>query len=285
MAGTREEGTPPVSPSRRFPPSPGFLMDPFQISQYDLYRAMLLMFRTGAFLMTIPLFGNSAIPRMVRLLLIIALTVLIFPSSVVAPDRLPTTTLQLTVIILSELAVGFLMGFAVIVLFSAVQFAGHFIGLQMGLAVANVADPMGTGQISVIGEFYYLLSILIFVTIDGHHYALDALIRSFERVPLGGAVFSQEFTGFLITLTGTVFVLGVKLAAPVVITLLIVNAVLGILSRTVPQMNVFVVGFPLSIGVGLAMIGVSLPMFKLLVEKAVLNLQNEWGTIFTLLGG
>lgn len=260
-------------------------MDPFEISQHDLYRAMLLMFRTGAFLMTIPVFGHVSIPRILRVWMALVLTVLILPVSTVALDHLPVTTLELTIVILSELAVGFIMGFAVVALFSAVQFAGHLVGLQMGLAVANVVDPMNAGQISVIGEFYYLISILIFIMINGHHYAIDALIRSFERVPLGGAVFSPELSGFFINLTAMVFVLAVKLSAPVVITLLIVNVVLGIISRTVPQMNVFVVGFPLSIGVGVAMIGISLPIFKLLVEKAILGLRGDWATMIRLLGG
>ncbi len=193
--------------------------------------------------------------------------------------------MQLAIVILSELAVGFLMGFAVVVLFSAVQFAGHLIGLQMGLAVANVVDPMSAGQISVVGEFYNLLSLLIFIMINGHHYVIDALLRSFERVPLGGAVFSPELSGFIVNLTAMVFILAIKLSAPVIITLLILNAVLGILSRTVPQMNVFIVGFPLSIGVGIVMIGVSLPIFKVLVEKMTAALTADWTAIIRLLGG
>ncbi len=259
-------------------------MDPFTISQMDLYRAMLLMFRTGAFLMTIPIFGHTSIPPLLRVWFVVLLSAVLFPSSTLAAAHLPATALELTLVIVSELGVGFLMGFAVVVLFSAVQFAGHLIGLQMGLSVANVSDPMSVGQISVIGEFYYLLSILIFILIDGHHYAIDALIRSIEHVPLGGASFSPEFSGFLVNLTATVFVLGIKLSAPVVITLLIVNVVLGIISRTVPQMNVFVVGIPLSIAAGLAMIAISLPVFKTLIEKSVLELRNDWTTIIRLLG-
>ena len=258
-------------------------MYPFEISQFDLYRALLLMFRTGAFLMTIPVFAHVAIPRIVRVWLILTMTVLMFPSATIAADRMPSTTLGLTVVIVGELAVGFLMGFSVITLFAAVQFAGHLIGLQMGLAVANIFDPMSAGEISVIGEFYYLLSLLVFILINGHHYALDALIRSFDLVPLGGAVFGQDIGRFLTNLTAMVFTLAIKLSAPVVITLLIVNVVLGILSRTVPQMNVFIVGFPLSIGVGLAVIGISLPVFKLVIEKAIVGLQGDLYTVLRML--
>lgn len=260
-----------------------FFMDPFEISQMELYRALLLMFRTGGFLMAIPVFSHASIPALLRIWLIVLLSAIIFPSATLAAAHLPATSLELAIVILSELAVGFLMGFTVVIIFSAVQFAGQLIGLQMGLAVANVFDPMTTGQISVIGEFYYLLSLLIFLLVNGHHYAIDALVRSVEQIPLGGAVFNPELSGFIIDLTATLFVLGIKLCTPVVITLLIVNAVLGILSRTVPQMNVFIVGFPLSIAVGLAMIGVSLPVFKIIIEKAILGLQEDWGTIIRLL--
>lgn len=258
-------------------------MYPFEISQYDLYRALLLTFRTGAFLMSIPVFGHTSIPRIVRLWLILAMTVLLFPSAMIAADRMPSTTPGLVIVILSELAVGFIMGFAVVTVFAAVQFAGHLIGLQMGLAVANIFDPMSAGEISVIGEFYYLLSLIVFLSINGHHYAIDALIRSFDLVPLGGAVFIQEIGRFLTNLTAMVFTLAIKLSAPVIITLLIVNVVLGILSRTVPQMNVFIVGFPLSIGVGLLLIGISLPVFKIVIEKAFLGLQGDISTVLHML--
>ena len=260
-------------------------MDLFKLTEMDLYRALLLVFRTGAFLMSVPVFAHVAIPRVVRLWLVLLLTFLIFPGAVVSGINPPRTTLELSMVILSEAAVGILMGFAVVILFSAVQFAGHFIGLQMGLAVATLSDPMGAGEISVIAEFYYLLSLLIFLLIDGHHYVLEALVRSFDLVPLGGAVFGPHLGQFIFNLTGMVFILGVKLSAPVIITLVIVNVVFGIVSRTVPQMNVFIVGFPLSIGVGLAMIGLSLPVFKMVFEKAVYALQGDLITIMRMLQG
>jgi flagellar biosynthesis protein FliR len=258
-------------------------MYPFEISQYDLYRALLLVFRTGAFLMSIPVFAYVTIPRIVQLWLILALSALIFPTVTIAPEHLPSTTVGFALVILSEVAVGLLMGFAVLALFSAVQFAGHIIGLQMGLAVANIFDPMSAGELSIIGEFYYLVSLIVFLLIDGHHYAINALIRSFDLVPLGGAVFGAGISAYVTSLISMVFILAIKLSAPVVITLFIVNLVLGILSRTVPQMNVFIVGFPLSIGVGLAMIALSLPVFKMVVEKAMLGLQGDFSTVLGML--
>ncbi|MFC1538597.1 flagellar biosynthetic protein FliR [Candidatus Latescibacterota bacterium] len=250
-------------------------MEPFGITTLDIYRALLLMFRIGALFMTVPVFGHTSIPRVLRVWIIMLFAIMIFPATVVSEIQPPATTFGLAMVILGELAIGFAMGFAVIIIFSAVQFAGHAIGLQMGLAVASIIDPMGSGQISIIGEFYYLLSLLIFLMIDGHHQVIMALVRSFEMIPLGGGVFDSNVGEFIISLTGSLFILAVKLAAPVIITLFIVNVVMGIVARTVPQMNVFIVGFPLSIGVGLIMIRVSFPLVKVVLINAFRGLGQD----------
>ncbi len=260
-------------------------MEPLNFSTMDLYRILLIAFRTGALLMIVPVFGHISIPKMLRVWLIVILALMIFPSAVVSEIQPPTTTFQLTMVILIELAIGFAIGFAVVVLFSAVQFAGHMIGLQMGLAVASMIDPMSAGQISIIGEFYYLLSLLVFLLIDGHHYVIEALVRSFELIPLGGGVFGTGLGEYILALTGNLFIIAVKLAAPVIITLFIVNIVLGILARTVPQMNVFIVGFPLAIGVGLIMIRFSFPFFKTVLIAAFKGLEADIINIIRLLQG
>jgi len=102
-------------------------------------------------------------------------------------------------------------------------------------------------------------------------------------VPVGGAVFAPTIFEYLITLTGMVFIVAIKLAAPVIITLFIINSILGIVARTVPQMNVFIVGFPLAIGVGLAMIGLTLPMFKIIIVKVFNGLHDHITTIIMML--
>jgi len=260
-------------------------MDYFNLTLADVYRALLVMFRTGALIMTVPVFGHVSIPRILRLWFVIIITVLVLPFSTIAEAELPATSFHLAVVIFSELAVGFIMGFVVVLIFASVQFAGHVIGLQMGLAVANVIDPMSAGQISIIGQFYYLLSLLIFILINGHHMVIEGLVRSFEMVPLAGAVFAPGLKDYFTDLTFMVFVVGVKLAAPVIITLYIINTVLGIVARTVPQMNVFIVGFPLAIGVGLAIIGLSFPFFYMLLNNVISGLDRELAIIIRILSG
>ncbi len=155
----------------------------------------------------------------------------------------------------------------------------------MGLAVANIIDPMSAGQISIIGEFYYILSLLIFILLNGHHYLIAALVRSFELVPVGEGVFGMEMMTFIIKMSTMLFVVGIKLAAPVILTLFIMNSVVGIVARSVPQMNVFIVGFPVAIGVGLIMIGLSFRFFYKVLNNAFGGLEDNIATIIRILQG
>ncbi|MFC1606757.1 flagellar biosynthetic protein FliR [Candidatus Latescibacterota bacterium] len=256
-------------------------MGTYNLAYSDIYMLMLVMFRSGAFLMTVPIFGHLTIPRIMRVWIIVLISFIIYPSLNGAAPEPPATIIQLVMTILNEVFIGLLMGYTVIIFFAAVQYGGQIIGMQMGLAIANVLDPMGAGEISLIGEFYYLLSLLIFILIDGHYYILEALIKCYDLVPVAGGGFNASVGDYLAGLAGMVFVLAVKFAAPVIITLFIMNSILGIVARTVPQMNVFIVGFPLAIGVGFALIGFTLPVFKIIVEKVFLGIQTH---IFTIVG-
>ena len=147
-----------------------------------------------------------------RVAVIMIVSFMIFPFTAFSLTQPPATLLHLLMVVFREIAIGYLMGFTVSALFAAVQFAGHVIGLQMGLAVATVIDPMGAGQISIFGEFYYLISLLVFLGINAHHYVIEALVHSFTMVPVGMLTFSSSLAEFLITLTGMIFIVAIKLA-------------------------------------------------------------------------
>jgi len=260
-------------------------METFGITLDDVYRVFLVMFRTAAMIMTVPAFGHVSIPRMLRVLFVMLISLLLLPSSFMTQIEVPPTMMHLLFVILSEVVIGFVMGFTVVLVFSAVQFAGHMIGVQMGLAVASILDPMSSVQISIIGQFYYLMSLVIFFLINGHHMVIAALVRSFEMIPVGATVTNPGLQAILVDMTYMVFVTGIKLAAPVVITLYILNAVLGIVARTVPQMNIFIVGFPLALGTGLFMIGISFPFFYMTVNKVFKGLESSLSEVIKILAG
>jgi flagellar biosynthetic protein FliR len=174
-----------------------------------------------------------------------------------------------------SLVVGALLGFTVNLVFTAVRYAGSIVGMQIGFAIVNSFDPLSNSQVSVISQMYYLLAVLLFFTTGAHQILVAAMFQSCLAVPpfapgdpVGGAWYlMREFS--------SVFILGLKIAAPVVIVLLLVSASMGVIVKTVPQLNVLVVGFPIKIGVGLITLGLSLVFFRQVTVTAMSGIQNK----------
>jgi flagellar biosynthetic protein FliR len=161
-----------------------------------------------------------------------------------------------------ELGVGAVIGLAANAVMQGVQLAGHIMGRNIGLAIANVIDPARNIEVSLVSQFKMLLVMVIFVAMDGHHMFLTAMARSYEAVPLGGLTISWALVERLVDGVAFLFVVGVELSAPVIAAGLLANVVLGFLGRTVPQMNIFIIGFPVRILLGF---GVLLLMISLMV--------------------
>jgi flagellar biosynthetic protein FliR len=188
----------------------------------------------------------------------------------------PAVTLSWPVLVMEavrSLVVGALLGFTINLVFTAVRYAGSIVGMQIGFAIVNSYDPMSNSQVSVISQLYYLLAVLLFFTTGAHQILVAAMFQSCIAVPpfasgdpVGGALYLlREF--------GTVFSLGLKIAAPVVIVLLLVSASMGVIVKTVPQLNVLVVGFPIKIGVGLITVGLSLVYFRQVTTVVMSGMQ------------
>ena len=231
------------------------------------FQILLLLFvRTIGILAVAPVFGHRAIANQTKAGLAMVLALVLFPAVpitlVVTSDLLPYFFIAIR-----ELIMGMMFGFVTRLVFIAVQFAGEVIGIDVGFGIVNVIDPLSAEQISIIGTFKNLIALVVFLMIDGHHTILQGLAASFEMVPLGGIQFSELLARGLISMTADVFVMAIKMAAPVITALFLTSVALGIIARTVPQMNVFIVGFPLKIGMGMAMLAVSLPLFQTVLIK------------------
>jgi flagellar biosynthesis protein FliR len=151
-----------------------------------------------------------------------------------------------------------------------VQLGGQLAGIQMGFGLAGLIDPQSRAQVTIIAEWQQLLALLVFLALDVHHLLLAAVVASFHAAPPGGLALASLGLGVAVSMAGEIFVLGARIAAPVMIVLLLSNAALGLLARTIPQINVFVVGFPLNAGAGLLMLGAALPFaFRLLTARFV----------------
>ena len=234
------------------------------VAQFQLF--LIAFVRVIGVLAGAPVFGHRAVINQMKVGVALVLTIALYPA---VPITLEATTelVPFVIVVVKELTLGLMLGFAARLVFIAVQFAGEVIGIDIGFGVVNIIDPLSAEQISIIGTFKNLLAIIIFLVIDGHHTILNALAASFAMVPLGGVQLTEMLAMGLVSMTSDVFVMAVKMSAPIITALFLTSLALGIIARTVPQMNVFIVGFPLKIGIGMGMIMVSIPLFLTVLIK------------------
>lgn len=242
---------------------------------YQVQAFLLIFFRVLGVVAFMPLFGSRLVPKQAKVGLALLITLVLFPLIPVPGGALPTSLVSYGVLVVKELLVGLIIGFATDLIFMGVQLAGQLVSLQMGLGIADIIDPQANMQVAVIGRLKHFLALLIFLAISGHHFLLQALAASFDLVPPLQVSFSGMVVEKLVTMTAQVFEIAIKIGAPAMAALFLTNVALGIIARTVPQMNVFIVGLPLNIGVGLLTIALSFPFFLYLFKRLFLGLQQD----------
>ncbi|MFZ4873960.1 flagellar biosynthetic protein FliR [Janthinobacterium sp. Mn2066] len=205
-----------------------------------------------------PLFGNAAVPISVKVSLGALLAMIIAPTVPALPAADPMSLAGL-LILTQEMLVGLAMGFTVRIVFSSIEMAGEISSLTMGLGFASFFDPQTKGRSSAISQFLVMLATLMFLTINGHLVLLAALAESFVSLPISASPISGGGFQQLAAWGGEIFRTGLQIALPVVAALLLTNVALGILTRAAPQLNIFGIGFPVTLGVGLLVIGMVLP--------------------------
>jgi flagellar biosynthetic protein FliR len=227
------------------------------LTQLQLF--FLVFLRTGAFLMAIPMLNGASVPVIFRIGLCLATSLLIFPLVAVGPLPVATDVITLTVSAAGEVLIGILAGFAIRLIFEGVQLAGELAGYQMGLAIAEVIDPSSEDQVAILSQFMSLMATLVFLVINGHHWFIRTLIESYEIIPPVGFHVNGPVLERLTRLTADMFITGLKAGAPVVVALLLGTVAFGLVARTVPQLNIFIVSMPANVAVGLLFFGLSLP--------------------------
>ncbi|PPC81199.1 MAG: flagellar biosynthetic protein FliR [Methylotenera sp.] len=213
--------------------------------------------RILAVIAIVPIFSHTTIPNRVRLGLGIMLTIIIVPTIPSIP-KFEIFSLDGLLILIQQLIIGFAIGFSMRLVFSAVDLAGQLIGLTMGLGFAQFFDPQTNGQSTALNQFLVLLAMLVFLSLDGHLIIVTAMANSFITMPIslnGPGINPLQIAQW----GGTIFSAGLMLALPAVCALLITNMALGILTRTAPQLNLFGIGFPITLSMGFLIVALSLP--------------------------
>jgi flagellar biosynthetic protein FliR len=205
-----------------------------------------------------PLFGNVSVPVTLKIILGVLLAMIIAPTVPALPAQDPMSLAGL-LILLQEMLIGIGMGFTIRIVFAAVEMMGEISSLTMGLGFASFFDPQTQGNSSAISQFLALLATMVFLSVDGHLVLLSVLAESFISLPISASPINGGGFMQLANWVGIIFSSGLHLALPIVAALLITNVALGILTRAAPQLNLFGIGFPITLGVGLAVIGMTMP--------------------------
>ncbi len=178
-------------------------------------------------------------------------------------------------LVLKEFLVGITLGYVSYAIFTAIHLAGQLIDMKVGFGIVNVVDPLSNIQVPITSTFYFIFCMLIFLICNGHHVLIRALFYSYDFVPLGKALFSEEVINDVIRVFGNIFIISFKISGPVVAAVLISDVALGIVSKTVPQLNVFMVGMPLKIFLGLSVMVLTMPIFVSLLEYLIKGMDRE----------
>lgn len=228
-------------------------------AQIDAWIAAFIfpLSRILAFIAAAPLWSNAGIPRRTRLILALAITVAIAPSLPAMPG-VPAGSLSGLWIMFQQMLIGIGMGFAARIVFAAFDLAGEFIGFQMGLSFATFYDPLNASQTPVIAELISLVTLLLFLSMNGHLLYLATLAQSFSAIPVGPTPLAAASWLNLVELAAKIFSAGLLLAMPIVVALLITNLALAVLTRAAPQLNIFALGFPLTLIGGFIVLAVSM---------------------------
>ena len=244
----------------------------------------LVLSRVAGIFSAIPVFGAQMLQVRFKAVIVIMITLVCYPALVITPpDVMPTDVFSLALLALCEFMVGITLAFITQVIFSAVEFSGQIIGLQMGLTISQIIDPTRGGQTQIMSVMQALLATLLFLSLNIHHYFIKAIVDSFSIIPIGGWHLSGEIIAFLVKRTADIFILGVRLAAPVMVALLLTSVTMGVMARAFPQMNIFMISIPLNIGVGLIVLGMTITIFFHVLEYSFGQLKGQMDTLFWLM--
>jgi len=239
--------------------------------KYEVFLLILVRI-TGIFLIS-PVFSRNNTPTIIKIGFSFVVSIILL--NVIDSNIINIDIFDYSILIVKELAIGLLIGFISYLFFTALYLSGQIIDMQIGFGMVNVMDPQHNVQIPIMGNYYYVFAILLFLLIDGHHLLIKGIIQSYDFIPIGEFIFTQDLLNQMIYIMGQVFTIGFKISSPILATIFLADVLLGILARTMPQMNVFVVGMPLKIIVGIITLVVTFPLLFIALQHIFDNMYEE----------
>lgn len=228
--------------------------------------------RIGAMLSIIPIYGIRAFPARGKILLALFITIAAAPS-IALPPAVDPFTAQGVLFMLQQVMIGLSMGVIFLVVFQAFVVSGHLIAMGMGLAFAQMTDPTSGVTAPIVSQYFVIIVTLLFLALNGHILVIQVMIDSFEYLPIGTAFYTQDSLRLIFEFGSYMFLAGVLIALPAITALLLINIAFGVVTRAAPALNIFAVGFPVTLLAGLVMLTLTtpviLPHMQELVHRAV----------------
>ncbi|MFC4387413.1 flagellar biosynthetic protein FliR [Gracilibacillus marinus] len=242
---------------------------------------ILILVRVISFFVTVPIFSYRTIPNQLKIGIGFFLAWIML-YTIPTPEVLVNGNYIL--LVMKEALVGLMLGLIAYIILSAIQIAGGFIDFQMGFAIANVVDPQTGAQSPLIGQYFYVIAIIFLLMVNGHHLLINGLFYSFEIIPIDSFIQLTNLD-FILKTFSQMFLIAFQLAIPIVGCLFLVDVALGVMARTVPQLNVFVVGLPLKILVAFLVLFMFIPFYISIVQKLFDYMLETIQLLIQMLGG
>ena len=245
------------------------------------FSFFLTFFRISVLLFLMPFFGGDSIPATLKAVLCLVMSLALWPHLSFPGQALPLHPLPLILMLMGELVMGLMLGLLVRFVFAAVQTGGQIIGFQMGFAMVNVIDPVTGVSEAVTAHFLYMTTLLTFLTLNGHLMLLHSLAQSFTLIPPGGLLLNANTGASMIQFSGLMFTLSVKIAAPVMAALFLVDLALALVGRAAPQMNLMMLGFPIKIAVGFFFLSMLFTVLASYMQDFIAGFQTMFATVLS----
>jgi flagellar biosynthetic protein FliR len=236
-------------------------LDLFTLLQNQLGLFLLIFARISGIFSSAPIFGARNVPTTVKAGLSLIISYILLPLLIRPDFNSSDAFLPYIALVIGEFLIGLILGFACSFIFYGIQMAGSLLDTQIGFGMVNVLDPQFGQQVPLVGNFKYILALLVFLASNGHHLFLAAVFQSFKLIPVSLGVFRPDMANIVVDMVAGIFIIALKISLPVLVSLLLTDVALGILARTMPQMNIFVVGVPGKIIVGIFVLSLALPFY------------------------
>ncbi len=251
------------------------------IEPQQIIAMLFLLIRVSIVLFMVPFFSDLNIPPVVKGLFCIAFTYCLFqliPSSV--PEKLTHDAVSIVIAIIGEATLGIFWGLVTRLVLAVFQIAGEFIGYQFGFSIANILDPQSGIQLLLLSQWFYLTALLVFFAVNAHYIVINALAKSIKLLPPGSFVVNAATFRGIRYLSCQMFIIALQISAPVVAVLLFTQVAMGIIAKTVPQINILISSFPLTIFLGFLFLGLTVEVLGPHIGKVLLGIQKYFELVF-----